>query len=362
MGATAPFRQSSPITSVQLRCMRRRTAQLIVVHSSSLAVFLAVRCRVLAPRPSQFEPASAFSAPRPCVYSYCVHSSALHCRPARRRCRGPSRVRRVLASEHRCVTFPDYHTDVHGRACQSRPAHRPCARRARPYGRLVHQPAAFTPPSRQLAHAFSRSTPPWMAMAPSPDGPPVARPGAAWDRFYCRHQARLRRSDAHLGRRTAAHYRCLPRRCGADGSVVCRRDGLARARWPALGQLRRLRAHAQQSRHGAGDHRAPACDHAARPRSASGDQRSSAAGDFADVTSHANRLRATLGLSPSPAILSTALSPYLYLQSSTPASRIPRPTPAQLHWIGPPLAAAPTGAALPAMVGGARQRPPGRRW
>ena len=69
---------------------------------------------------------------------------------------------------------------------------------------------------------------------------------------------------------------------------------------------------------------------------------------FADVTTHANRLRATLGLSPVTGNIVDALSPYLYLQSSTPAFEYPRrDLPPQLHWIGPLLPEAPAGAALP---------------
>lgn len=78
---------------------------------------------------------------------------------------------------------------------------------------------------------------------------------------------------------------------------------------------------------------------------------------FADVTKHANRLRATLGLPALNGNIIDMLSPYLYLQSSTPAFEYPRrDLPPQLHWIGPLLPAA-SGAALPAWwdeLGGGR--------
>lgn len=64
---------------------------------------------------------------------------------------------------------------------------------------------------------------------------------------------------------------------------------------------------------------------------------------FRDVYAHMQRVRAGLGLPPSHSgPLNMTLSPYLYLQSSTPAFEYPRSDLApQVHFIGPLLPAAP---------------------
>jgi UDP:flavonoid glycosyltransferase YjiC (YdhE family) len=62
---------------------------------------------------------------------------------------------------------------------------------------------------------------------------------------------------------------------------------------------------------------------------------------FRDVNAHGNRVRAGVGLPPFPGSVLDAFSPYLYLQSSTPAFEYPRSDlPPQVHFIGPLLPAA----------------------
>lgn len=66
-----------------------------------------------------------------------------------------------------------------------------------------------------------------------------------------------------------------------------------------------------------------------------------------DATSHINYLRWTLGLPPLSRGLFDMLSPFLYLQGSTPAFEYPRSDlPPQVHFIGP-LLSAPTQTFLP---------------
>lgn len=59
---------------------------------------------------------------------------------------------------------------------------------------------------------------------------------------------------------------------------------------------------------------------------------------FRDVTAYRNHIRERLGLPPQPGSVLDDMSPFLYLQGSTPAFEYPRSDlPSQVHFIGPLL-------------------------
>src|SRR5262245_21786600 len=80
---------------------------------------------------------------------------------------------------------------------------------------------------------------------------------------------------------------------------------------------------------------------------------------FRDVAAHANGVRDTLGLPPLQRGVLEVVSPYLYLQNSTPAFEYPRSDlPPQVHFIGPLLPETPPNFAPPAWWGELQGRKP----